>query len=77
MNANWTRPAQSGFAITPGASPLPQPTRGLYCGVSGNVTVTFPDGTSLEFVGIAAGVIHPMTVTHVTAASAESIVGIY
>lgn len=74
---DWTRPATDGFAITPGAAALPHVTRGLLVGVSGNVTVTFIDGTSLTLPNLAAGVIHPLSVTHVTAATATGIIGLY
>jgi hypothetical protein len=81
LNPNSTetiRPAQYGFAITAGASALPHPTRGIYVGASGNVTVTLVgSGQSVQFVGLAAGVIHPIAASHVTAATATGILGVY
>ncbi len=71
------RPAQGAIAITAGSSDLSTEIRGLYVGVTGNVTVTHPDGTSVQYVGLAAGVIHPISATKVTAATATSIVGVY
>jgi len=71
------RPAQYAFAITAGASPLAHVTRGIYVGVSGNITVTTDGGDSVEFTNLAAGVIHPIAATHVTAATATGIVGVY
>ena len=37
------------------------PLRGLYVGVSGDVAVTFTDDTTVTYVGLVAGVIHPIT----------------
>lgn len=72
------RPARNGFAITAGASELVHQTRGLYVGVTGNVTVTLAEsGDSVQFVNLAAGIIHPINATHVTAATATDIVGLY
>lgn len=74
---DWTRPACDGFAITAGPSKLEHVTRGLYVGTSGDVTVTFIDGSSVTLENLAAGVIHPVAVTHVTAATATGIIGLY
>jgi hypothetical protein len=74
---DWTMPAQGAFTITAGAGALSTPIRGLYVGVSGNVTVTHMDGTSVQYTNIAAGVVHPIAATHVTAATATGIVGVY
>jgi hypothetical protein len=41
--------------------------RGFYCGGSGDVTFTLEDGTSVQFTAIAAGVIHPIRFTAMTA----------
>jgi hypothetical protein len=74
---DWTRPAQYGFSITPGASPLEHATRGINVAVSGTVTVTFAGSGDTATLYLAAGVIHPLNVTHVTAATATGIVGLY
>ena len=64
----WTRPAQDAATVSASATAIPNgPTRGIYLGTSGDVTVTFVDGSTATFVGLAAGVIHPLAVTHVTA----------
>ena len=73
---DWTRPAIGAFTITAGASALTRETRGLYVGVAGNITVTFRNGESCQFTNLAAGVIHPIACTHVTAATASGIVGV-
>ncbi len=75
-----TTPAYGGFAVTPSDSAdLAALTRGLYVGVSGNVKVDMEDGTTLTFVGLAAGMIHPLRVKRVysTLTTATSIVGVY
>jgi hypothetical protein len=74
---DWTRPAQGAFTITAGASALSHTIRGIFVGVSGNVTVTLPSGDSVQFTNLAAGVVHPIAATHVTAATATGIVGVY
>lgn len=71
------RPAQYAFVITASATALAHPIRGLYVGVSGDVTVTMDGGGSIQFTNLAAGVIHPISCTHVTAATATGIVGVY
>lgn len=73
-------PAQGGAAVTPhDTNNLAIPTRGLYVGVSGNVKVDMIDGSTLTFVGLAAGIIHPLAVRRVysTGTTATSIVGVY
>lgn len=73
--------ARNGFAITPhDTNALPATTRGLYVGVQGDVTLRFADATSdITLVGLAAGIIHPLAVTHVrsTGTTATDIVGVY
>ena len=68
--------AWGAFSITPGASALATPTRGLYVGTQGNVTVTLLDGSSVTFNNLVPGVIHPIFCTHVTNATATGILGI-
>ncbi len=74
---DWTRPATGAFTISAGATALPVIIRGLYVGVTGNVTVTLAGGDSVQFTNIAAGVVHPICASHVTAATATGIVGVY
>lgn len=61
-----TRPAETADAITPSDEVTFAPTRGLYVGVSGDVAVHI-GGKDMLFVGLAAGVIHPLSVTKVLA----------
>jgi hypothetical protein len=76
MQQSPIRPAADAFAIAAGAGALATPIRGIYVGVAGDVTVTMPSGASVQFVNLASGVIHWIAATHVTAATAASIVGI-
>ena len=74
-------PASSAFAITPhDTNDLTYTTRGIYIGTSGDVKVDMADtGTAITFVGMAAGVVHPLRVTRVydTDTDADDIVGLY
>lgn len=74
-------PAIHAVAITPSdATDLTNGTRGLYVGVTGNVKVDMLGGdTAITFVGLAAGVVHPLRVSRVysTGTTATSIVGVY
>lgn len=77
VSTDWTRPAQYGFDITPGASALEHETRGINVAVAGDVTVTFAGSGDSATLYLVAGIIHPLNVTHVTAATATGIVGLY
>lgn len=67
---DWVKPIQDIAEVTAGASKLDTfPTRGLYLGTAGDLTVTLIDGTSVTLKNMAAGVWHPIAVTHVTAAA--------
>lgn len=80
-NSDLTNPALKAFEITPSDSAdLPSITRGLYVGVSGDVKVTMAgNGGTVVFVGLAAGMIHPLRVQRVFAngTDATNIVGVY
>ena len=75
--SEWTRPAQGAFTITAGASALCHDIRGFYVGGAGNVTVTTLNGESVQFTNVLAGVVYPIAATHVTAATATGLVGLY
>ncbi len=70
-------PAYGAFAITAGAGALARPTRGIYIGGAGDVTVTMADGASVTFNEVPAGTILPVRATHVTAAAATELIGLY
>lgn len=72
--------AANAASITPNdGADLATPTRGLYVGASGDVRVTMVGGQTLTFVGLAAGVVHPLRVKRVfaTSTTASSIIGVY
>lgn len=73
-------PASSAAAITPtDDTDLGSITRGLYVGVSGDVTVVMRDGQTVLFTALAAGVVHPLAVrqVHDTGTDATNIVGVW
>lgn len=70
-------PAQNAEAVTPGAGALSNTTRALYVGGAGNITVTMAGGGSVSFAAVPAGTTLPIAVTHVTAATATSIVALW
>lgn len=73
-------PAQGATLLTPSDSAdLAIPSRGLYVGGTGNVKVTMRGGDTLLFTGLAAGVIHPISVVRVwsTTTTATSIIAVY
>lgn len=78
-NQKVTSVASQATAVTPNDSTVLSATRGLYLGVSGNVVVTMANGSDATFVGLAAGVIHPISVTKVkaTGTTATSILAVY
>lgn len=76
---NLTEPAVSAFDITPSdADDLTADVRGIYVGVSGDLAVDMVDGTTVTFVALTAGVIHPLRVKKVyaTGTTATAIVGV-
>lgn len=80
MSIMETRPARKAVAITPAdGSDLTEYTRGIYVGVSGDVKVDLVEEGTVTFVGLAAGVIHPIAAKRVyaTGTSATIILGIY
>ena len=73
-------PINSAFAITPDDDvDLIYITRGIYVGVSGDLKVDVKSGDTVTFVGLAAGMIHPIRVKRVyeNGTDATSIVGVY
>lgn len=73
-------PARHAFAITPHATnELTYVTRALYVGAAGDVAAVMAGGEAVTFVGLAAGVAHPLRVkaVRVTGTTATGIVGVY
>lgn len=74
-----TGTTEQAAAVTPSDdTDLAKVTRGLYVGVSGDVNCDV-GGVTLVFTAMAAGIIHPISVTRVRATSttATNIVAIY
>jgi len=73
-------PAGEAYAITPdNDTDLATPTRGIYVGVSGDLKVDMTGVGTVTFVGLAAGIIHPISAKRVyqTGTDATDILGIY
>lgn len=71
---------RGGVAVTPSDTTLLAPTRGLYVGGAGNVTVDLADGTTgILLTAPAIGVVHQLSVIKVkaTGTTATAIVAIY
>lgn len=81
LSADATVSAHRAAAITPSnVTVFAQPTRGIYVGASGNITVDMADGgASVLFSNLMAGVIYPFQVTRVyaTGTTATSLVALY
>jgi hypothetical protein len=73
-----TRPAEEPVAITPNDSTVFPATRGVYVGITGDLHVTLSSGVDAVFVGLAAGLVHPLSVIRVyaTSTTADSILGL-
>lgn len=74
-------PATNAVAITPddGNNFAFGQCRGLYVGVTGNVTLDTPNQTSVLFTAVPAGAILPVSAVRVraTGTTASGIVGLY
>ncbi len=74
-----TSPASQGEAITPSdTATLGQPTRALYVGTGGDVTVEMLGGQQLTFSGLQGGQFYPLRVVKVlaTGTTASGLVGV-
>lgn len=79
-SAGMSSPAEYAYVVTPDdGADLGFTTRGVYVGVSGDLHVDLVGGSEVTFVGLAAGVVHPLRVARVyaTGTTATSIVGVY
>lgn len=77
-SANATVAAHGARVITPSDSTILEITRGIYVGVSGDIVVEMADGQQVTFVGVPAGIILPIQVSKVRAAtSASSLLALY
>lgn len=72
--------ANSASSITPNDSnDLARATKGLYVGVTGDVKVDMADVGTVTLTGLAAGIVHPLSVKRIyaTGTTATSILGVY
>lgn len=73
------QPARSATPIEPNDTTKFTRTRGVYVAVSGDLRVGMANGAVLTFTSIAAGIIHPLSVTRVllTGTTATGIIGLF
>lgn len=70
-----TESFRGGVAVTPSDSTVLAPTRGLYVGGTGNLTVDFADGTTnVVLTAPALGIVHPISVVKVKAATTATLI---
>lgn len=73
-------PVEHGMSITPDDdNDLSTTARAVYLGASGNLKVTLSSGDTVTFVGLAAGVIHPIVAKRIwaTGTTATGILAFY
>lgn len=76
---SFNAPASHGFAVTAhDTADLPEITRALYIGGTGDIAVTLASGASVTFENVAAGTLLPVRAARVleTGTSATAIVGL-
>jgi hypothetical protein len=74
------RARRDGVAVTPSDSvDLPYTATGIWVGVTGNVALITPYGTTLTFVAVPAGTLLPVCASRVlsTGTTATSLVALY
>ncbi|KEQ03751.1 MULTISPECIES: spike base protein, RCAP_Rcc01079 family [Pseudorhizobium] len=79
VQASLSGPAASGFAVTPNdTTDLPEPTRALYVGSGGDLTVRMLTGETLTFAAVSPGSLLPLRASRVfaTGTSAANLVGL-
>lgn len=80
MSDSMVYPARGAVAVTPDdTDKIGHASRGIYVGGAGDLKVDLIDGTTVTFVGLAAGVIHPICARRVysTGTTATDIVSVY
>lgn len=73
-NGNFGAPADQAVAVTKSDVTVLAPTRAIYVGTAGNITVKMagPDENVLELANVPSGSILPLCVTQVRAATTAS-----
>lgn len=72
-------PATTGFAVTPAdGTDLPEVTRAIYVGTSGDVAAVLASGAELIFTGVAGGTVLPVRLRRIkaTGTTAGTLVGL-
>lgn len=70
-----TKPYRGGIAVTKNDVTLLAPTRGLWVGGAGNLTVDFADGTTdVLLTAPNVGTIYPISVIRVKAATTATVI---
>ena len=81
MAQTQTVPGRSAAAVTPNDSTVFDiPTRGIYVGAGGNLSVEMDDvGSAIVFIGVQTGALLPLAVTGInsTGTTATSIVRVW
>lgn len=80
MSRNLTDTYATGAVVAAQSDSENLPKAGfLYVGVSGDVKVSFPDGSTVVFTALAAGIVHPILVSRVwsSATTATNILIVY
>ena len=75
-----TAPAVGAFMVTPSDSTdLPQVTRAIYCGGTGDISVVMRSGETVTFSAVQAGTVLPIEAVRVraTGTTASNLVGLY
>jgi len=78
--AGLESPAEYAVEITPSNdTDLAISTRGIYVGVAGDLKIDTVGGSTVIFVNLAAGIIHPIRAKriHATGTDADDIIGVY
>ena len=73
-SANATVAAHVAKVVTPSDSTILEITRGLYIGSTGDVVVTMADGDNVTFSAVPTGVVLPIQVSKVKAATSASLI---
>ena len=73
FQATLTAPAFSAIEVTPSdTTDLPEVTRAIYVGQSGDLRVRMQDGTTVTFTATQAGAIYPLRVAQVLATGTDA-----
>lgn len=74
-----TEPYRGGATVVPSDTAAIAPTRGFMATVTGDIAVTFADGSTATFAAVVAGKTYPVSITKVmaTGTTATGIIALY